>query len=70
MAERLVKTLKACPPERAVNVDEAMERESMDVIGLVGFAKDFQATSQLLKSGEHDLFRNISLGAPMHSSTL
>eukprot|EP00884_Botryococcus_braunii_P023274 jgi/Botrbrau1/9630/Bobra.0131s0010.1 len=63
VAERLVRTLKACGPEGAVNIDEAMERESMDVIGLVGFGKDFDATSHLLQPGEHDVFHNLSTGA-------
>jgi hypothetical protein len=67
VAERLVSTLKQCGPETAVNIDEAMEREAMDVIGLVGFGKDFGATGRLLQPGEHDPFHNLSMGMLLSS---
>jgi hypothetical protein len=62
VAERLVRTLKQCGPEDAINIDEAVKRQTMDVIGLVGFGKDFGSAERLRQTREHDPLHNLSLG--------
>ncbi len=69
VAQRLVQTLKQFGPDRPVNIDEAMERQAMDVIGLVGFGKDFNVTSGLQQDGGDSLFDNLSRGL-RHESLL
>ncbi|KAK9819257.1 hypothetical protein WJX81_005098 [Elliptochloris bilobata] len=44
VAGQLVSALKALGPEAVVDMDRAAQRESLDVIGRVGFGKDYGAT--------------------------
>ena len=44
---QLIEILKARGPEAAVDIDNAASRITLDVIGRVGFDKDFHATETL-----------------------
>lgn len=44
---QLIKILKARGPEAAIDMDNAASRVTLDVIGRVGFDKDFHATQNL-----------------------
>ncbi|KAK9819280.1 hypothetical protein WJX81_006108 [Elliptochloris bilobata] len=48
IGQQLVRQLHACGPEAVVDMDLAAQRESLDVLGLVGFGVQFGATRSLL----------------------
>lgn len=54
IAGRLVERLKAQGPDQAVDIDGALQCESLDVIGKVGFGHDFRATEDLRGPGAAD----------------
>ena len=51
IAERLAARLREQGPDRAIDIDGALQCESFDVIGRIGFNHDFNATEDLLGSG-------------------
>lgn len=48
--ERLIEALQAAGPDTAVDIDNAAQRVTLDVIGQVGFGKDFGATTDLVSN--------------------
>lgn len=51
IAERLAARLKEQGPDQAMDIDGALQCESFDVIGRIGFNHDFNATEDLLGPG-------------------
>ena len=51
IAERLALRLREQGPDQAIDIDGALQCESFDVIGRVGFNHDFNATDDLSGSG-------------------
>lgn len=58
--QQLVAVLRANGPQKAVDIDNAALRESLDVIGRLGFGMDFNAT-QSLQGGQASETLNILL---------
>ena len=51
IAERLAARLTEQGPDQALDIDGALQCESFDVIGRIGFNHDFNATENLLGPG-------------------
>ena len=70
---RLVDQLKAHGPVAPIDIDGALQCESFDVIGRVGFGHDFRATDDLAGPGAADC-RTIKEGVTavldVHQQTL
>jgi hypothetical protein len=49
----LVKSLRKLGEDTPVDVDKAAQRQAMDVIGRVGFGKQFGATDDILEKPGH-----------------
>ena len=54
IAERLAARLREHGPDQAIDIDGALQCESFDVIGRVGFNHDFNATGSLSGPGAAD----------------
>lgn len=59
---RLIEALHAATPERAVDMDNAAQRVTLDVIGRVGFDKDFGATGDLGSGSANEAFDLMGAG--------
>ena len=68
VATRLVDRLREHGAEKAIDIDGALQCESFDVIGRVGFGHDFRATADLAGPGAADC-RTIKEGACCHIVT-
>lgn len=76
---QLIEILRARGPGAIVDMDNAASRITLDVIGRVGFDKDFHATESLdddktnrafdlMTAGKQkaEIFYRLIVGAPMH----
>jgi hypothetical protein len=46
----------------ALDMDTAMQREAMDIIGLVAFSRDFQMRKTLMNASSRDEFSTMARG--------
>ena len=60
--KRLIAALKAATPAKAVDMDNAAQRITLDVIGRVGFEKDFGATEDLADGRANEAFDLMNAG--------
>lgn len=60
--QQLIAILKARGPAAAVDIDNAASRITLDVIGRVGFDKDFGATQSLDDSSTNRAFDLMTAG--------
>lgn len=60
--EQLINILKAWGPDKEVDIDNAASRIALDVIGRVGFNKDFGATQNMNDSSINRAFELMTAG--------
>ena len=65
--EQLISILKAWGPEKEVDIDNAASRIALDVIGRVGFNKDFGATQNMNDSSINRAFELMTAGNALPS---
>ena len=60
--EQLISILKGWGPDKEVDIDNAASRIALDVIGRVGFNKDFGATQNMNDSSINRAFELMTAG--------
>lgn len=60
---QLIDILKARGPDAVVDMDNAASRITLDVIGMVGFQKDFHATESLDDESTNRAFDLMTAGS-------
>jgi hypothetical protein len=65
LASQLVDNIKNRGPEADIDINNICMRFSMDVTGLVGFAKDFGTCRTFNDSKTDEVFEVLKAGAPL-----